>query len=559
MDLVKALPLIVTGYVMSNTAAWARDQCPAGPFETDVRVIAAAIASHPLRPRVWDASPEFFEKFPEQLTDGAFWSASGGLANTSGQWLYYDAKRYVAVSVVPQWGSRRDRIKAEYAERLPNQLIHRDARGVYTTTITRPTPAQARQFACLTNRLAAPAFQEDSSSPAQPVASPGSPPKGVRDGREGQNCSSEGMEYHSGSDEWSSMFELHSSGSVLQYDTALPCATRTVLVSRLEELSSDLIDESIAQGKGKWRGPYVHDLATDAADNLYLLVNPGTLRPFTIDIRKITPSGEVTHLPVYIGEMYFYGDTFSVDGHGHAWVPVTSAGVEVDEVSPDSEPDPGEVALSRVAGAPDSPWSHAHIDSIVIGANQQLFGTCGSEILEIAPPSAVTPFVDTQPAQAKRSSSQPSHIAVAADGTLFVSDSSSHVIFKVTPEKVVTIFAGTPGKVGTADGPGSTALFNSPKGLVVDREGTLYVADSGNQTIRRITRDGQVSTFVGRSGKRGTVDGQGEKVRLDRPASIAIDSTGRLYVASGDDNRIRKISPAGVVSTLDAQQFIDAP
>jgi hypothetical protein len=229
-------------------------------------------------------------------------------------------------------------------------------------------------------------------------------------------------------------------------------------------------------------------------------------------------------------------------------------------VAPGNEPDPGHVELSRLAVAPDPTVSHAQVDSIVVGANNHLFATIGPEILEITPPEAATSFVNIpRPTQGPRSSHQPSHIVVGSNGTLFVSDSSSHTIFKVTPEKVVTILAGTPGKSGAADGPGSKALFNSPEGLVLDREGTLYVADSGNQTIRRITPEGEVSTFVGRSGKRGTVDGQGKAARLDRPASIAIDSTGTLYVTNGDDNQIRKVSPAGVVSTVDAEQFIDAP
>ena len=67
-----------------------------------------------------------------------------------------------------------------------------------------------------------------------------------------------------------------------------------------------------------------------------------------------------------------------------------------------------------------------------------------------------------------------------------------------------------------------------------------------------------MSTFAGQPGRRGSVDGPGSAARLDRPASIAVDSTGTLYVVSGDDNQIRKISPEGVVSTIDAARFIEA-
>jgi hypothetical protein len=244
MGLVKALFSIVAGYVLSNTAAWGADQCPAGPFETDVGVIAAAIASQPLKSRVWDASPELFG-FPTQLTDGAFWTSSGGLASP-GRWLYYDAKRYVAVRVVAEWGSRKAR-----TGQGPNQMIRRNARGVFTTTVTRPTPAQARELACLTNQLAMPSLKEGSSTAAQSAASTLSPPKSASNGRDSENCNSQAAEIRKGMDEYSWMFELHSHGSVLEYDAELPCATRAVLLSEMEGLANSLIDEAIASGKGK--------------------------------------------------------------------------------------------------------------------------------------------------------------------------------------------------------------------------------------------------------------------------------------------------------------------
>ena len=128
----------------------------------------------------------------------------------------------------------------------------------------------------------------------------------------------------------------------------------------------------------------------------------------------------------------------------------------------------------------------------------------------------------------------------------------------MTTDGSFTIVAGVPNEAGAMDGPTDKAQFNAPQGLALDHDGNIYVADSGNHTIRRIARGGGVSTLAGMHGKRGTRDGHGTSARLDSPASIAIDSAGTLYVTNGTDNLIRKISTAGEVSTLDARQFIDA-
>jgi hypothetical protein len=557
MGFIKVVPVIVAGCALSGTVARAHDLCPTGPFETDVRAIAAAIASHPLRPRVWDASAEFTNR-PARLTDGVYWYSAGGFMSSYGRSLSYDAKRYVVVGVNGNWPRPGIRVRPAYGEELPNQVVRRIGGATYTTTITRPTPEQARKYACLVNRLVASPLKDRSSMPVQSPTNPGPIPKsGVS--TQSENCSSRGASSDSSDMHGhSESFELLSGGSVVDYDTELSCDTRAALLSRMDQLTEDWLDEATARAKGTWRAPRVADIALDAADNLYLLLNPGSLQHPDIDILKVAPSGDMTRVPVPTASWGGpYADTFTVDGQGHAWVPMPGSSAPeawVYKVGPDGVPD--YVDGRMPPRVPDPTWIHKRVDSIAIDANNyHLYAMSGSDILqittpggevstsgEITPSGAVISVVNIAPwTKTRWFSHPPSHVVAAADGSLFVSDPAGDTILKVSPKKVVTILAGTPGKAGGNDGPGSTARFNSPKGLAMDREGNLYVADSANQTIRRIAPDGQVSTLVGKLGKRGTVDGQGEVVRLDRPASIAIDSTGTLYVTNGEDNLIRKI------------------
>ena len=141
----------------------------------------------------------------------------------------------------------------------------------------------------------------------------------------------------------------------------------------------------------------------------------------------------------------------------------------------------------------------------------------------------------------------PSAIVINSSGTLFVSDSGNHCIRKITSAGVVSTFAG--GSSGFADGIGSNAQFNSPQGIVVDSLGNVFVADSGNHRIRSITAAGQVSTLAGQSTS-GTIDDSGTSARFNTPTGIAIDSLRNLYVTDKNSHRIRKVTAQGGVSTL---------
>jgi sugar lactone lactonase YvrE len=148
-------------------------------------------------------------------------------------------------------------------------------------------------------------------------------------------------------------------------------------------------------------------------------------------------------------------------------------------------------------------------------------------------------------------------ITVDAAGNLFVAD--YHRIRKVTQNGEVSTLAG--GEKGFADGKGSAARFKSPRGIAIDATGNLYVTDTGNRRIRKVTPDGEVTTLAG--SRQGFADGQGDSARFDWLGGIVIDATGNLYVMDCGNRRIRKVTPAGVVSTLagngEKDLFVCAP
>ncbi|GAA3972208.1 hypothetical protein GCM10022407_17520 [Hymenobacter antarcticus] len=144
----------------------------------------------------------------------------------------------------------------------------------------------------------------------------------------------------------------------------------------------------------------------------------------------------------------------------------------------------------------------------------------------------------------------PVGLALDASGTLFVTDADNHTIRKLTPAGQVTTLAGTAGRKGSADGTGAAAQFNLPQGVAVDTHGTVYVADTENHTVRKITPDGVVTTLAGTARQKGSADGWGAAARFHHPAGVAVDASGNVYVADNGNHTIRKITAAGEVTTL---------
>lgn len=142
----------------------------------------------------------------------------------------------------------------------------------------------------------------------------------------------------------------------------------------------------------------------------------------------------------------------------------------------------------------------------------------------------------------------PTVVTLDGFGNVFVVDRSNHKIRKITPSGDVTTFAGS-GVSGSADGVGTAASFRYPDGAVFDSQNNLFISDQSNHKIRKITPDGTVSTFAG-TGSIGSADGIGTAASFYYPAGMAVDANDNLLVADYENNKIRKITPDGTVTTF---------
>ncbi len=143
----------------------------------------------------------------------------------------------------------------------------------------------------------------------------------------------------------------------------------------------------------------------------------------------------------------------------------------------------------------------------------------------------------------------PVGLAQDSAGNIYTSDQPSHTIRKISKDGQVTTLAGMAGQEGSADGAGAAARFSSPAGMAIDAAGFLYVADAGNKTIRKISPQGVVTTFAGASGQSGAVDGVGAAARFTLLFSLAIAPNGDLFAPDAYVT-VRKIEPNGKVTTF---------
>lgn len=140
--------------------------------------------------------------------------------------------------------------------------------------------------------------------------------------------------------------------------------------------------------------------------------------------------------------------------------------------------------------------------------------------------------------------------AMGANGNLYVADTYNNKIRKIAIDGTVSTVAGT-GTAGNQDGLAGNATFNSPYGIAVDKNDNIYVSEIGFDNIRKIATDGTVSTFAGSpTGRTGSNDGTDTSATFKDPLGLAADANGNIYVADAANNKIRKITPAGVVTTI---------
>lgn len=185
-----------------------------------------------------------------------------------------------------------------------------------------------------------------------------------------------------------------------------------------------------------------------------------------------------------------------------------------------------------------------------------------NRIRKISPEGVVTTlaggsegYADGAGAQAQFNT--PSALAIDADGNLFVADTGNNRIRKITPEGVVTTVAGD-GTAGYVDGPAAQARFNGPIGVAIDKQRNLFVADTYNDRIRKISSEGQVTTVAG-GGQPGYVDGPAASALFDTPCAVAVASDGSLIVADTGNRQLRKITADSNVTTLPANNDLSRP
>lgn len=248
----------------------------------------------------------------------------------------------------------------------------------------------------------------------------------------------------------------------------------------------------------------------------------------------------------------------------------TTITVTVDEVSDTSDDafavltdGTYQTVVSTYAGT----GSHGHVDGpalsaalspygVAVGANGTVYVLNYSfhAIQEIATDGTVSTLAGSGSSGSadgtgtEASFKNPLGITVDPAGNLFVID-KNHLVRKITTAGVVTTLAGN--GAGYADGTGTAAQFNNPHGIVADSEGNLFITDYGNYRIRKVTPDGVVTTLAG-TGSAGNTNGTGTVASFGELQGIAIDADDNLYVCNyyGDVHNIRKITPAGVVTTL---------
>ena len=172
-----------------------------------------------------------------------------------------------------------------------------------------------------------------------------------------------------------------------------------------------------------------------------------------------------------------------------------------------------------------------------------------NQIRKVTSGGAVTTFAgNADTTNAVALFTNPTGLARDAAGNIFVAGYLTNTILKITPDGTIATLAGT-GQPGATNGPGNTATFYFPNSVAVDAADNVYVADGVNNLIRKVTPDGTVSTLAG-NGTAGATDSTGTAASFDGPAGLAVDAAGNVYVADSNNNLIRKITPAGVVSTI---------
>ncbi len=310
-------------------------------------------------------------------------------------------------------------------------------------------------------------------------------------------------------------------------------------------------------------------LALDAADNLYVADNQNTV------VLKITPSGVVSTYAGSAGKLDYVDGAagvarfgaplgVAVDPAGNVYV--SEAGTlftGIRKIAPSG-------VVSTLAGGPISGFVDGDGASARFGrAGQLALDRAGNlfvadsfygAIRKVTPAGTVTTVVGGPATGVPFGAIE--GIALDSAANIYVADASNCSIRKVTPTAVVSTLAGASscGMGGTnswVDGTGAAARFSSPTGIVIDADGNLQVADQANRSVRTVTPTGVVTTLAGQGPFSGPIDGTGTAARFNSMSDIAVDGADNVYVSDGASKSIRKMSPAGVVTTVSNGGYYD--
>ena len=296
-----------------------------------------------------------------------------------------------------------------------------------------------------------------------------------------------------------------------------------------------------------------HGVATDLNGNVYV-ADLGNDK-----IRKITPNGDVT---TFAGTTDGYLDgagtvaefttpiAVATDKNGNVYVVDYS---KVRKITPSGVVTTLAGSISGFAegvGTVAKFWQPNGISTDLNG-NVYVADTGNKKIRKITPSGDVTTFAGTTQGFTDGAGTvakfyTPSGVTTDASGNVYVADTNNNKIRKIIPSGVVSTIAGTTS--GFADGTAIPAQFNNPYSVATDNNGNIYVADSDNNSIRKISSNGIVSTLAGST--KGYLDGTGSTAKFDKPCGIATDTNGNVYVADTNNYKIRKITPNGIVTTL---------
>lgn len=303
------------------------------------------------------------------------------------------------------------------------------------------------------------------------------------------------------------------------------------------------------------------DLSVDTAGNVYV-ADSGYFSSggsSSGSIRKITPAGVVSTVTTDCGANPLDGPTgVAVDSQNNVYI----ANTNQNEICKLTGSGAGSVLVSSGLQEPRG----IAVDG---GGNVYVADSFNEVVRKITPAGSMTTLAGGLTTRgnldAVGSSARfrrPNGVAVDISGNVYVADEENHTIRKITAGGTVTTLAGLGPDFGYADGTGSTAKFYGPSGSVADGQGNLYIVDSYNYVIRKVTPAGVVTTLAGSPGQRGNLDGTGSGALFDfdgtaadtvadrNPTGIAIDASGNLYVTERGNDKVRRITPQGLVTTV---------